>query len=124
MSFRIFILTIGIKKGFGYKKIYSWFEEGFAVYLEYKIREKFLPEKANWQIEQFERVKKDDALFKEIWDYTGGYLVHEHNKKILKMRLNIKSNEKIKKYIYDFWKHFDDLYFLSGAIVMTMEEYY
>jgi len=40
------------------------------------------------------------------------------------MGLTFQKKEKIKKYIYDFWRHFDDLYFLSAAIVQTMEEYY
>jgi len=110
-------------KKFKNKKFYSFFEEGFANYLEYLMRLKYKV-RDDWQREQFERVKKDENLYKEVWDYVSGKLLRKHQNKVMFMRLTFQKKEKIKKYIYDFWRHFDDLYFLSTAIVQTMEEYY
>lgn len=112
------------KKGFRYKKLYSWFEEGFAEMVQHEIENKFLAEKKDWYINQFERVKNDDKLFKRVWDFKAGNLVVKHKRRIFFMKLTFRSNEKIKKYIYDFWRDFDNLYFLSFGIILNMKEYY
>ncbi len=111
------------KYGFKYKMFYAWFEEGFAKYLEYIIRSNFEESKKYLEI-QFERVKKDRNIYKDIWSFVPGKMVKQKNINIFFMKMLLFSKIKIKDYIDNFWRHFDDLYFLSAKIVMTMEEYY
>ncbi len=119
-----YFINFQLKNKLRNKYVICWLEEGFAELTRYIFLKKVSYKNYEKMIDRFENIKNDMNLYQEVWEFRDWKLIKKHSNKILFMKITLRSNEKIRKYIYDFWKHYDDLYYLSFGIVLTMEEYY